>query len=232
MAQRSGSDDGQQTGDRFDAVPRSGRVGAHRVNGRPRYVWQYLIAGLLGFALLTGAGVLFVNSAGNTGKLPLPTSDTGAPAKKEKAPEAVLDPDATIAVLNGTPTSNLAAGVVQVITENEWGDILFAGTAADTGVAISAVFYTEDKDASAAEGLAKKLGGLSTYKNEAYNEYDSRLVVLLGADYAGPGFDEATAITEKADSGSSDADEPGATETPASEADAEPAEAEPAEPAE
>lgn len=198
--------------DRFDRVEHRGRgrgrVGAHRINSRPRYVWHYLIAGLLGFALLTAVGILGVHLIGQSGNLPSLSDlrDTEEPEAAGVAAE--LDPDATVAVLNGTETPNLAAGVDQAISEQELGTILFSGSAAESDVQISAVFYMDDADEAAAKGLAQQLGGLSTYSTENYGEYEARLVVLLGSDYAGPGFDEAEALTEEARSG-----EPGDGET-------------------
>ncbi|WP_017793186.1 LytR C-terminal domain-containing protein [Leucobacter salsicius] len=179
--------------DRFDRVARTGRVGAHRVTARPRYVWQFLIAGLLGFALLTTVGVLVVHNIGAAGKLPSldRTPATTAPAK----PEAKLDPTATVAVLNGSETPNLAASLDKLITDEQWGQILFSGSAASQDVKISAVFYSDPADADAAAGLAAKLGGLSTYTTQDYVEYGAKLVVLLGSDYAGPGLEEAASLT-------------------------------------
>ncbi len=179
--------------DRFDRIPRSSRVGAHRVTARPRYVWQFLIAALLGFALLTTLGILWVHNIGNAGRLPVigPTATSAPP----EAPKPELDPEATVAVLNGTETQNLAAALDQIIREEGWGQILFSGAAASE-VQISAVFYADPADASAAEGLAAELGGLSTYVSTDYQDYGARLIVLLGADYAGPGLEEAEQMTE------------------------------------
>ncbi|UOR00859.1 LytR C-terminal domain-containing protein [Leucobacter allii] len=182
--------------DRFDRVARSGRVGAHRIAARPRYVWQYLIAALLGFALLTTLGIVAVQAIGDAGKLPSSISN-GPQASAAPQVTAELDPTATVAVLNGTGTENLAAAVDQIITQEGWGSILFSGAAASADVQISAVFYTDPADAPAAEGLAAQLGGLSTYTTSDYQEYGARLVVLLGSDYAGPGIDEARAMTEE-----------------------------------
>ncbi|MBP1327095.1 hypothetical protein JOF28_002327 [Leucobacter exalbidus] len=208
--------------DRFDRVVRSGRVGAHRVISRPRYVWQYVIAGLLGFALLTTLGVLAVHSVGSSGKLP--ALDKGAPVAQAAKTEPELDPNATVAVINGSEIQNLAAALDKIIVDEEWGQILFSGSAATTDVAISAVFYSDPADAEAAAGLAAKLGGLSTYTTEDYKEYGAQLVVLLGADYAGPGHDEAAALTAAGEgakeSSSPEAPEEGVEPNPAGEADA------------
>lgn len=186
--------------DRFDRIARSGRVGAHRVTARPRYTWQYLIAGLLGFAILTTLGVLAVHAIGDAGKLPIRgeglTSSSG-----QTQPDAEINPDATIAVLNGTTTEHLAAAVDKIVTEEAWGKILFSGSASAADVQISAVFYSDPADEGAAAGLAAKLGGLSTYTTTDYDQYGAQLVVLIGADYQGPGLTEAAQIAAETDPG-------------------------------
>ena len=182
--------------DRYDEIASSGRIGAHRVTARPRYIWQYLIAGIAGFVVLTGAGIFWLQSVGtSSGGLggQLGGSETSAP--KPEAPTPVVDPDALVAVLNGTETSNLATAVDRTITAEEWGTIIFSGDAASHDVQISAVFYSDPADEDAAAGLAAQLGGLSTYTTEDYEAYGANLVVLLGSDYAGPGIDEAAEIT-------------------------------------
>ncbi|MGW9019914.1 LytR C-terminal domain-containing protein [Leucobacter chromiiresistens] len=191
--------------DRFDRLQQSGRVGAHRVTARPRYIWQYLIAGLLGFAVLTTIGILVVQNTGGSGKLPLTSSGTSS-GSAQPSVTAELDPEATIAILNGTPTENLAAALDQIVTSEEWGKIQFSGSAATTDVDISAVFYSNPDDEAAAAGLAEKLGGVSTYTSDEYAEYDVRLVVLLGADYSGPGLEEAAQMTEGSADNATDAD--------------------------
>ena len=183
--------------DRFDEVKRSGRVGAHRITARPRYIWQYIVAALLGFALLTTIGIVAVHSIGSAGKLP--TSRSATATGTSQAPQAELDPEATVAVLNGTTIPNLAAAVDQIITSEEWGQIRFSGSAAESDVAISAVFYSEPADEAAAAGLAAKLGGISTYITEDYAAYEVQLVVLIGADYQGPGVEEAQQLTDAAE---------------------------------
>lgn len=199
MAQRTGVDGSRPSArqaypeDRFDRLKRSGRVGAHRVTARPRYVWQYLIAGLLGFAVLTTLGILAVQGIGGTGKLSLAPSG-GSSGSANTQVTAELDPTATVAILNGTSTQYLAAALDTIVTEQQWGSIEFSGSAATADVAISAVFYSDPADAAAAAGLAEKLGGVSTYTSTDYEKYGVRLVVLLGADYKGPGIDEAAQL--------------------------------------
>ncbi|MHA3723373.1 LytR C-terminal domain-containing protein [Leucobacter sp. HY1910] len=179
--------------DRFDRVQHTGRVGAHRVTARPRYVWHFVIAGIIGFALLTAVGVFAVHNIGAAGKLPLQDPAPQVEAPKKVVPQ--LNPEATVAVLNGSETVNLAAALDKIIADEQWGQILFSGAAATQDVTISAVFYSDPADAEAAAGLAAKLGGLSTYTTSEYDEYGAQLIVLLGSDYAGPGIEEAAAMT-------------------------------------
>lgn len=180
--------------DRFDDLPKSRRVGAHRITARPRRFWLFLVAAIAGIAVLTGAGIIAVHSIG-AGVSTSIGDALEAPAAEEQV-KAEVDPEATIAVLNGTGTPNLQAGVEQVILANGWGQIAFSDYAASREVQISAVFYSDPEDEQAAAGLAAELGGVSTYVSTDYEQYGVRLVVLLGADYAGPGFDEAAAITQ------------------------------------
>lgn len=182
--------------DRYDQIEPSGRIGAHRVTARPRYVWQYLIVAIAGFVVLTGAGIFWIQSMGTApGGIGdrLRGDETSAP--QQEAPTPVVDPEALVAVLNGTETANLATAVDRTITAESWGTIIFSGDAASHDVQISAVFYSDPEDEPAAAGLAAQLGGLSTYTTTDYDAYGANLVVLLGTDYAGPGIDEAAEIT-------------------------------------
>ena len=183
--------------DRFDDAATGNRIGAHRVTPRPRYVWQYIIAALLGFAVLTALGVLLVQLAGSAGKLPSQEKPGAGTSETSQSVAPVLDPAATVAILNGTTTPNLAAGVEQAITEQKLGTVVYHGEAEKNDVTISAVFYSDPKDAEAAAGLAKELGGLSSYLTDLYAHDSTQLVVLIGSDYAGPGIDEAKKISDE-----------------------------------
>ena len=196
-----------QVTDRFDRVPHNGRVGAHRVTVRPRYIWQYLIGALLGFALLTTIGIVAVQSIGGSGDLPIVGSPESTATPEAKV-AAELDPDATVAILNGSSTKNLAAALDSIVAEEEWGKILFSGSAETSDVKISAVFYMDPADEAAAKGLAAKLGGISTDATQDYASYKARLVVLLGADYAGPGIEEAQTLTDNPDAEEEPATDP------------------------
>src|SRR5690606_33377679 len=85
--------------DRFDRLPKRGRVGAHRYTAKPRRFWSFFLVAIVGIAILTGLGILAVHSVGSsvTEFLDPPEPE---PVVEQVQPE--LDPDATVAVLNGT----------------------------------------------------------------------------------------------------------------------------------
>ena len=172
--------------DRFDNLPAGGRIGAHRVTAQPRVTWHFVLGGLIGAALLTTVGIVGVTIAGSSDSLPLPSSQGPSAGTDKVKPE--LNPEATVAVLDGTAAEGATAqSVAAAITDEKWGSIVLAGPAADPETKISAVFYAEPSNEAAARGLAEKLGGVSTYMNTDYASSESDLVVLIGSDYAGPG---------------------------------------------
>lgn len=175
--------------DRFDELEKSGRVGAHRVVGKPRRFWIYLVSALLGVAVLTAVGVVVIQMTGAS-LSSLQSDEKPAETEKPQTVQAVLDPTAPVVVLNGTTMDGFSSIVDGIITENAWGQILFSGPAASSDVQISAVFYSAEEDQPAALALAKELGGVSVFQSSDYDEYGARLVVLLGSDYAGPGSDQ------------------------------------------
>lgn len=186
----------QLPADRFESPIKGPRVGAHRMVMRPRRFWQYLIATVVGIAVLTGAGILLVQGVGS-GVTDL--FERGKPPVPVKQVEPEIDPEATVVVLNGTSTVGLQDKVAEAITKGKWGKISFSDVAASNEVKISAVFYTSKDDQAAALGLAKELGGVSTYPTDDYKQYEVRLVVLLGSDYAGPGSEKAASSAAAAD---------------------------------
>lgn len=190
--------------DRFDRLPKQGRVGAHRIVARPRRFWIYAISAIVGIALLTTAGIIAVQSTGSGIGNWIGDSGQTPVAPDETTPK--LDPEAAVVVLNGTTTSGFAGIVDQLITENGWGTILFSGDAASDAVTISAVFYSSVADEAAALGLARELGGVSVYQSYDYSAYGAKLIVLLGADYAGPGSEQLTG-DPPADTGADESEE-------------------------
>ena len=157
-------------------------------------MWQYLIAGFLGVALLTTGGIIWLSTIGNSQFTSAPSSSgTGT----QQAPvQAEIDPEATVVILDGTPDAGkLAAAVDVTIREEQWGNVVSAGPADASDVEISAVFFWDPADEAAARGLAEKLGGVTAYQSDVYQPLGSQLVVLLGADYAGPHAEIVDVVT-------------------------------------
>jgi hypothetical protein len=178
--------------DRFDDVPkkgkRSGQIGAHRVVARQGHFWQWLLVMLIVTVLLSAAGIFTLHRIG-ANNVPFAQRVSESEEKPQEV-KAKLDPSATVAVLNGTDTTGLGEAVGDAVGKNKWGDVQYIGNTKDTATDISAVFYGDKDDQAAAEGLADKLGGVSTYLNKTYESIGTKLVILVGPDYAGPGKDD------------------------------------------
>lgn len=185
--------------DRFDDVPvkgkGSGRVGAHRLVARPRHTLQWMMAMLLAIVVLTALGIFLLSRVG--ADRVVPDSLGGRSPEASRTVTAELDPDATVAIINGTNTDGLGESVSNSVTEQSWGNPVFVGPANDIPVAISAVFYTEPEREGAAKALGQHLGGLSTYQNPAYGDLGVDLVVVIGQDYMGPGREQAAAFAPR-----------------------------------
>jgi hypothetical protein len=172
--------------DRYDLVERSDRVGVHRAPERPGSGWFRALIVLLVTAILATLGIVFLVIGPGNVQLPGVIDDSLAgPAAVEVVGE--VNPETTIAILNGTPAEGLETAVEQAIRESAWGTIVFAGTAEDRAVGITAVFYVDPKDEALAKGLGENLGGASYYQQPDYATYGTQLIVLLGQDYRGPG---------------------------------------------
>lgn len=179
--------------DRFDEPELHGRVGAHRIVGRPNRFWVYAVSALVAIVVLTGAGIAAVMFADvNVTKLFEESNTQDAPKEVKVQPQ--LDPTAEIVVLNGTPQPDFALIVDEQITLNNWGVVIFAGDAATTDITKTTVYYLVKADEPAALGLAEQLGGAAVELNPAYGEYNAQLVVVLGLDYRGPGQEQLDAV--------------------------------------
>ncbi|MDO4241513.1 MAG: LytR C-terminal domain-containing protein [Microbacteriaceae bacterium] len=187
--------------------------GVHRRNPRKRYIGRWIAIVVVGTLICSLAGVLWLTKFGgeeqfssskkqnqqvtekkpqnpqNSGQQQAPQSapqPAPAPAPTPAEVEPKLDPQATVTVLNGKGVPRLAAVVLENITRGEWGA---AGPTqnAPEQVAKSTVFYTDKKDEAAAKALAEKLKITDVKLDKEYAKYETKIVVLLGADYVGPG---------------------------------------------
>ncbi len=189
--------------DRFDRVPSAGKntgqIGAHRMVARRNGFWPWLLMMLVAIFVLVAAGIFGLSRIGTDS---IPFAD-GVPDSKPgtERVQAVVDPEKTVAVLNEADVPGLAEAVGDEITKNGWGQVVYIGAAHQHDQAITAVFYAGDANLAAAEGLARQLGGASTYLNASYDELGADLVVILGDDYVGPGHDRAAEFVRDQESG-------------------------------
>ncbi len=178
--------------DSFDRLPaQPDRVGAHR-GPRPRgRGWIVFAWAALATVLLVGAGVTYlavVNNniqftdafGGGSSTSSAVASDSATPTP---TPVATTDPSLDVTVLNGTTNLGLASRVGDAAAAAGWTIATMANASA-TDVATTVVYYADPADEGAALGLAQLLG---TTTIEQSTNYQGKLTVVLGADYAGPG---------------------------------------------
>ncbi len=176
--------------DRFDDVPRSSRVGAHRAPGRSGWVaflWAALATivlialGIFGLSIATDRLDLDAVLPGGTEEVtPTPTKTTAEPTVKP-----TIDPEALIQVLNGTTTSGLAGDVKELLGSSGWkASNITANNASETGLEKTVVYYDNEALEGSARGVAEALGVEAvTYSTEFSVGDIPQIVVVIGADY-------------------------------------------------
>jgi len=179
--------------DRFDEVPDLKRVGAHRAPAPKGRGWIAFLVAVVATLVLVGIGTFalfslndridFFGGAASPSPTPTPT-----PTPTEAAP--VVDPAASILVLNGTPTSGLAAAGAAAITAAGFPQQISTSDASTDDVATSGVYYQDASQEGAARAIAAALGGIPIQLTDQYvipveegQEPILRIVVVLGADY-------------------------------------------------
>ncbi|MCW4458518.1 LytR C-terminal domain-containing protein [Microbacterium sp. MPKO10] len=181
--------------DRFDDVPRSPRVGAHRAPGGRRFVgflWAALATvilialGIFGLSLATDRLNLdqVIPGASEPSQTPTPEKTTPEPTA-----EPTIDPESLVQVLNGTTTAGLASDVKELLGEGGWTPSnVTASNASDDSLEKSVVYYDDEELEGAARGVAETLGiETVTYSSEFSVGDVSQIVVVLGADYSADG---------------------------------------------
>lgn len=179
--------------DRFDDPQVRGRVGVHRIVGKPKRFLTFFVAALLGTLVLTAGGIAAVMVADiNVTKL-FEREDQAPGPQPEPSVQPQLDPAAQVVVLNGTPVVDFGFVVDLAITENQWGQVIFTGEAETNDIDTTTVYYLDEADEAAALGLAEQLGVRNVSLGTGFEQYGARLVVVIGTDYAGPGKEELDA---------------------------------------
>jgi hypothetical protein len=178
--------------DRFDRPPADlQRVGAHRAP-RPGRGWVTFAWAALATAVLIGLGVFAMFLINDRVSFSNPFGGGDAQPSVTPEPSAVptvqptLDPAVDVIVLNGTTISGLAGQVGDSLAGQGW-TVGARSNASTQDVQTSAIYYGDAAQEGAARGLSAALGGMPIQLSDQYAvEGESRITVVLGADYAPP----------------------------------------------
>ena len=101
--------------------------------------------------------------------------------------EAAVDTSYRVMILNGTSADGLETTTRETLLENGWDDdMVLASAGSTTDFETTTVYYVEDADLAAAEGVADVIGGATVAQSDFYagqNDSDSpQLTVVLGLD--------------------------------------------------
>ncbi|NIH53775.1 LytR C-terminal domain-containing protein [Lysinibacter cavernae] len=173
--------------DPFDTPQMGKRVGVHRAPRRRGPNWIFVMWAALVTLLLVVAGIVYIVIGVGNVKLPNPLQSSATSGQTPAAEvEPVVNPAATVTILNGTADPELAAAASSYVTTQQLGVIGNESTTETPDVTISAVFYADPADEAAALGLAAKLGGMQAHLTDSYAGLGTQLVVLIGTDLALP----------------------------------------------
>ena len=174
--------------DRFDDVPDTDRVGAHRAENPRMRGWVVLLWAALATVVLIAVGIfgtLIASGRIELAPTPVPTV--------EPMPEVtpVVDTAYAVIILNATPESGLATQMKDVVVAAGWADdAVTAGEAGSQDFPTTTVFYSTAADEAAAAGLAEVIGGAVIEQSDAYPSTSPdtpQLTVVIGLDRTAAG---------------------------------------------
>ncbi|MFZ4894612.1 LytR C-terminal domain-containing protein [Plantibacter sp. Mn2098] len=182
--------------DRFDDVTDLKRVGAHRAPAPKGRGWIAFLWAVIATLVLVGIGTwaLFsLNSSVDFFQGPSKSPSSSASETPSATPEPVapvVDPEANILVLNGTPTSGLASEASTKLAGAGFTQSISTSDASTDTVEKSGIYYQDPSQEGAARAISNALGGIPIEVSQQYaiptEEGDTpmlRIVVVLGADY-------------------------------------------------
>lgn len=173
--------------DRFDDLPHGNRVGAHRAPAKKGRGWVPFWWALGTTLLLIGIGIVVLVTLTNrlSFTIPgLPTDAATTPPSAEVIPTAAptVDPTLSVTVLNGTPDTDLAASVAEVLNNEGWGVGSTQQSDADD-VESTYVYYSDAALEGAARGVATLLPGSEILRSDNFAETGASITVVVGNDY-------------------------------------------------
>ncbi|MDE0547117.1 LytR C-terminal domain-containing protein [Microbacterium sp. C7(2022)] len=174
--------------DRFDDLPDSGRVGAHRAENPHMRGWVVLLWAALATIVLIVLGIFATLIA--SGRIEL------APAPEPTvvetpAVEGVVDTTYDVLILNATGESGLATQLKDDVVAAGWdSDAVLASEAGSDDFPETTVYYLDAADEAAAVGLADVIGGARVEQSDVYQpsvEGEKQLTIVIGVDSTGAG---------------------------------------------
>ncbi|MEV8266990.1 LytR C-terminal domain-containing protein [Microbacterium sp. NPDC076911] len=170
--------------DRFDDLPESGRIGAHRAENPHMRGWVVLLWAALATIVLITVGIFGTLIA--SGRIELGAPEPTATVEPTPEVEAVVDTSFDVVILNATPESGLATQLKDVVVAAGWADeMVTASEAGSQDFAETTVYYLNDEDEAAALGLANVIGGAAVAQTDVYQPAtadEQQLTVVIGAD--------------------------------------------------
>lgn len=179
--------------DRFDDVADLKRVGAHRAPTPKGRGWIAFLVAVVATLVLVGVGTLALFGLNDRidffgGSAAPSATATPTPTPTEAAP--VVDPAASILVLNGTTTDGLAGAAAAALAAAGFTQQIPTSDASTDDVAASGVYYQDASQEGVARAIANALGGIPIQITDQYaipvEEGEApvlRIVVVVGADY-------------------------------------------------
>jgi hypothetical protein len=170
--------------DRFDDLPETGRVGAHRAENPRMRAWVVLLwaAGATIVLIVIGIfGTLIASGRIELFPAPAPAATTAAPTITP-----TVDTSYQVLILNATPQDGLATQLKDVLVASGWPiDNVLASEAGADDFAETTVYYLNPEDEAAAAGLAGLIGGAKVEQSDAYppsNPDAPQLTIVIGLD--------------------------------------------------
>ncbi|WP_353828944.1 LytR C-terminal domain-containing protein [Agromyces sp. SYSU T0242] len=172
--------------DRFDSIPHGmDRVGAHRAPERRGRRWVAVAWAALATVVLAGAGIAAVAAYNQRLDFDDALPSAAAPEPGPTA-EPTVAPDVTVAVLNGTTTSGLAASVGELLS-GAGVSVGVTSNADASDIEQTVVYYGSADLEGAARGVLQQLPVGDVRLSEEFGQEGMQIVVVLGSDYPAPG---------------------------------------------
>ncbi|MGZ0713082.1 LytR C-terminal domain-containing protein (plasmid) [Coraliomargarita sp. W4R53] len=174
--------------DRFDDLPESGRIGAHRAENPHMRGWVVLLWAAVATIVLITVGIFgTLIASGRIEFAPEPAPTVAATPEVE----AIVDTSYDVVILNATPERGLATQLKDDVVAAGWADeTVTASEAGSEDFPETTVYYLNDEDEAAAAGLAGVIGGALVAQTDVYQpaaENEKQLTVVIGVDRTSAG---------------------------------------------